>query len=264
MFKKSMATLTGVLVVFSLTAPAFADTQSTVNVNTTITQATQAIQAAQQAERTEEATYQALLKDAVSVLTTTASSSGNILSANAKQGINILQSDLVALSSATTVSQAKSALIKLQKDMEKVKELLGNQGGKHGDGGNEQQHSLKNVISESQKSTKKFVSDLEHQVSKIQSTITSLTKSTSTEQTKQLVNETRKLDKATSKLESKFAKWDNKIKLFLSRLSSGTQSTSTQQTNIPPTPPLPPSTNGSTGTSSTGSSSTPPAPPSAP
>ena len=261
MLKKSIAVLGGTLVLAVASATAFADTTATVASGTAVARANQAVQTAKQVEQTEQATYQALLQRAESVLSGFANSGSSASSYSLKQGIPALQSDLTALAAATTVGQAKTVLNQLEIDVEKLKESL-NHPANQGSGIKERLNSLKSAVTASGPSTKKFVANVAARISGIQSEITSLPATATKGQVKQLVKNTEKLGEAVSTLEHKFAKWDGKINYELNRLPSSPQSGGSA---TPPSPPSAPSANhGSGGNSSGSTNAQPPAPPSAP
>ncbi len=256
MVKKSAVALVGVLMVLSSTAPVFADAP-TPSASIVIARANQTIQVAKKVEQSEESSYQILLLQAKSTLTTVSTLSGTSVSTKARQVTSNLQTDLSAISSAKTMSQLQVAANALVRDAEKLKNSLNNNGEQHG---NEQRNSLKNILADSQQSLSNFVRDVQQQVSIVQSLTNALGGTASKQEIKQLMKATGKLNKAIEKMDSKFKKWDGKIKQHLSALQEVTKGTvSGGQT---PTPPALPSGANSTTTALT--PPTPPAPPSNP
>lgn len=246
MWKKTSVMLTASTLFLSvgLATPVFADSV-TPSATQAISQSFQAVQNAKQSESTDQSKWTNVINQAKSALST--SSTSAILPTVDAQVSAYLQSDVTAISKATSLTSLKSALLKLQQDTAKFREAAN----KLGSTDNSPQNALQKLVASGQKQLTKNADKINQQILMITSQAKNVQSHPSNKEAiHRLMNLVTKLSKESTQLDQQTANWISRVSQKIAALpqssttsgQTSTQASSATSTTTPPAPPAPPTT----------------------
>lgn len=246
MWKKTSVMLTASTLFLSvgLATPVFADSV-TPSATQAISQSFQAVQNAKQSESTDQSKWTNVINQAKSALST--SSTSAILPTVDAQVSAYLQSDVTAISKATSLTSLKSALLKLQQDTAKFREAAN----KLGSTDNSPQNALQKLVASGQKQLTKNADKINQQIMMITSQAKRVQSQPSNKEAiHRLMNLVTKLSKESTQFDQQTANWISRVSQKIAALpqssttsgQTSTQASSGTSSTTPPAPPAPPTT----------------------